>query len=359
MDNKIEHKHGGNPKADFMKFGLEEKPVLDFSVNLNPLGPPEIVKSCWQDLFEAIKGYPSVEGEGIIHFYQNRFNLPYDNILAGNGSTELIYLIPRVLRLKKAMIFTPSFHDYTRASMIAGTRVTTYTLIEEDAFAFPDPRSIAEMIKDMDALWVGRPNNPTGTVISKDVIIELAKQFPEKWFIVDEAFIQFVEEWEKNTLLFEKSFSNILVLHSMTKYYALAGLRMGAVVAGRDVIGRLKAAKEPWTINGIADRVAPLLIDCKEYETRTALFVSQERDRVYHRLQGLDGVLPFLGTANYLLCQWNAIKNLDDLLRHLISNGIYIRDCRNFKGLEKNFFRFGLRSQEENDRLLHLLEGLV
>jgi threonine-phosphate decarboxylase len=142
----------------------------------------------------------------------------------------------------------------------------------------------------------------------------------------------------------------------LTKFYALAGLRMGAVVAGNDVIERLKKAKEPWTINGIADKIAPFLAECKDYETRTNSTVAQERQRIYHRLAELEGVHAFPGTANFMLCQWKRTNTLDDLIRHLLENGIYIRDCRNFKGLEDNFFRFGLRSKKDNDRLLYLLE---
>lgn len=359
MNNKTEHKHGGNPQSDLMRFGLTEKPLLDFSVNLNPLGPPEIIKSSWMDLFKAVEGYPSVEGEGIVDFYQHRFNLLPENVLAGNGSTELIYLVPRVLGLKNTIIFTPSFHDYERASLVAGANVITRSLSKENGFGFPEPDQIAELIKDADAIWVGRPNNPTGTLISKDIILDMAKRFPEIWFIIDEAFIQFVEEWEQKTLLNERLSSNILILHSLTKFYALAGLRMGAAVGIDDVIARLKKAKEPWTVNGIADRIAPLLIDCRDYEAQTLALVAQERKRIYQRLQESEGIHPILGVANYFLCQWTKTENLDDLLRHLLLYGVYIRDCRNFPGLEDNFFRFGLRSLDENDRLLYFLGDVI
>ena len=359
MDNKTGHKHGSNPQSDLLRFGLTSKPLLDFSVNLNPLGPPEIIKEQWLDLFKAVEVYPSVEGEGISDFYQHRFDLPYENILAGNGSTEMIYLVPRVLGIKNALIFTPCFHDYARASLMVGAKLTAYPLNKENTFGFPEPDQIAEMIRHVDALWIGRPNNPTGTLISKDIILGLAKRFPEKWFIIDEAFIQFVDAWEQKTLLNEGLSPNILVLHSLTKFYAIAGLRMGAAVGAGDVIARLKKAKEPWTVNGIADKVAPLLLDCKDYEAQTLELVSQERKRVYQRLQELEGIHVFPGTANYMLCQWSRTENLDDLLRHLLSNSVYIRDCRNFPGLEDQFFRFGLRSSEDNNRLLHLLEEAI
>lgn len=352
----MEHKHGGDPQADFARFSITEKPLLDFSVNLNPLGPPDIIRDHWMDLLKTVTPYPSAEGDGIASYYQSRFDLSRDNVLAGNGSTEMIYLIPRVLGIKKVFIFTPSFYDYERSSKIASADISSNALLAENEFSFPKSDQMLELIKEAGTVWIGRPNNPTGTFLSKENILELAEYYPDKRFIIDEAFIQFMTDWEQKTLLNEDLRSNILILHSLTKFYALAGLRMGAVVASDSVIARLKKAKEPWTVNGIADRIAPLLIDCQNYEMQTLSLITQERKRVYQKLQKLGGIKAFLCTANFFLCQWQKTRNLDELIHHLLRNGIYIRDCRNFPGLEDNFFRFGLRSFEDNDRLLHLLE---
>ena len=358
MKNKIEHRHGGDPEADFHRFGLPEKPVKDFSVNLNPLGPPGIILDQWMDLFGAVEGYPSVEGVGVAGYYKKRFGIPGENVLAANGSTEMIYLIPRVLRFKKVAIVTPSFHDYERASLAAGAEVSTVPLSMANDFELPALTKIAEILRHNDAVWIGRPNNPTGGLFLKEHILELAEMFPEKWFIVDEAFIQFVEDWEEKTLLKGNCLPNILVLHSLTKFYALAGLRIGALIGDKELIARLRKNKEPWTVNGIADRVAPLLSDCEGYEQQTMSLVSRERVRIYRQLYKLTRVRPFPSTVNFFLCQWKGSEDLDDLIRHLLENGIYIRDCRNFTGLERGFFRFGIRSVEDNDRLLGLLAGI-
>ncbi|MBN2060178.1 MAG: threonine-phosphate decarboxylase [Deltaproteobacteria bacterium] len=358
MDKKMEHKHGGNPHSDFYRFGLSRKPVLDLSVNLNPLGPPEIIRSHWPELYNLIKDYPSVEGYGIVDYYQTRFGIPRENILAANGSTEMIYLVPRVLSINNAAIFTPSFYDYQRASLACGANVSTYPLSAENDFAFPETHQIGEIVKKADALWIGRPNNPTGALISKRAVLDLADMFPDKYFLIDEAFIQFVEGWGEKSLLFEAPRHNILVIHSLTKFYALAGLRMGAIVGDKDVIARLNEAKEPWTVNNLADKVAPLLINCTVYEDQTFSLVAGERKRVYERLQEMDGVHPFPCTANFILCRWKGTGGLDHVIRNLLEKGIYVRDCRNFTGLESDFFRFGLGTKEDNDRLLHLLEKL-
>ena len=121
------------------------------------------------------------------------------------------------------------------------------------------------------------------------------------------------------------------------------------------VISQLKKAKEPWAINGIADRVASLLIDCSDYENETRSVVKKECSRVFEGLQAMEGIIPYFPSANYILCRWVKTGNLDDMIRYLLSNGVYVRDCRNFPGLEKNFFRIGIKKPEDNDLLISLI----
>ena len=192
-------------------------------------------------------------------------------------------------------------------------------------------------------------------MVSKEQILELARQFPDAWFVVDEAFIQFVEEWKQKSLLIGPPRPNILVIHSLTKFYALAGLRLGAVIGDDETILRLKKEKEPWTVNGLSEKAAGLLLECEEYEEKTVFLVSKERQRIYQKIKGLEGIRVFPGSANFFLCQWRRGLRLDDLLYHLLSHGVYVRDCRNFPGLDEGFFRFGLKSSDKNDRLISLI----
>jgi len=357
MKNELQYKHGGTPRLDMVRLGVPIRPVLDFSVNLNPLGPPTIIREKWQELLESIEQYPSVGGDGVSHYYQTICRIPSRNFLAGNGSTELIYLIPRVLKFKRVAVITPSYHDYERASLLAGAKVVRCPLSPHNDFAFPAEDPLMDVLKKVDALWVARPNNPTGNLFSMKLILKYTKMFPEKWFIIDEAFIQFLDDWKSNSFFSAKPKSNVLVLNSLTKFYAIAGLRLGGLMGSEQVISRLKKAKEPWAINGIADRVASLLIRCADYDDKTRLIVREESRRVFTGLKNLDGVIPFSTSANYILCQWVKTGDLDDMIRHLLSNGVYVRDCRNFPGLEKNFFRIGIKNPKDNDLLLSLISS--
>lgn len=345
------HRHGGRAEFDLERLDLSARPVLDFSVNLNPLGPPGIIRERWPDLLEGIESYPSLEGDGVARYYQEKFDISPGHFMAGNGSTEVIYQLPRVLRLNRVAIAVPSYHDYWRACTLAGTEVLLYPLLPERNFS-PDRDSLIKILNQADALWLGNPNNPTGGLFPEELIRELAETNPEKWIIIDEAFMPFVEGRERPSGTGAPARKNILVIHSLTKFYALAGLRLGGIIGHETVISRLKEVKEPWTVNGLADRVAPLLLGCGDYETKSRSIVSEERRRLFRTFETVKDITPYPSSANFILCQWHSTDNLDDLLRHLLSSGIYVRDCRNFHGLEDNYFRTAVRSPAENDQLI-------
>jgi threonine-phosphate decarboxylase len=353
----VSYCHGGRPAQDFARFDLSDRPVLDFSISLNPLGPPAEIREKWEGFASVIDQYPSIEGDGVSQYYQDKFGIHHRNFLAGNGSTEVIYLAPKVLPFGRVLVVTPSYHDYERASILAGAKVERFALSSEKGFPFPSVNELRDCLKQCDAVWLARPNNPTGALFPKEHVLDIAEKCPNKWFIIDEAFIQFVEQWKEESLLMERLRPNILVIHSLTKFYALAGLRIGGVVGSVDAITRLREAKEPWTVNGVAERVALFLSHDTPYEEETRSLIAAERNRLFRNIKDIPGIVPFPSSANFILCQWRNTGNLDDLMRHLLLNGAYVRDCRNFPGLEENFFRLGLRTPNENNRLLALMSS--
>ncbi len=357
MNNQSRHRHGGVPQYDLHRLDLSDRPILDFSFNLNHLGPPNIIRERWMSILEGIESYPSLDGSGVSQYYVHRYDVAPENVLAGNGSTELIYLLPRALGFKRAAVVSPSYNDYRRASSLNGAEVTLYELSPEDGFCGGDWDQLAKILLANEVLWIGNPNNPTGSLFSREAISDLARAFPHRKIIVDESFMSFVGDREERSFLRSPIRPNILVVHSLTKFYALAGIRLGGIIAQEDVIARLKKSKEPWTVNGLAERIAPLLLECKEYEDQSRALIMKENQRVYEEFKSLEGVLPFPPSANFMLCQWQRTDNLDDLLRHLLLNGLYVRDCRNFPGLGGNYFRTSIRSPEDNERLLSVISS--
>lgn len=350
--------HGGDPNSYAKARGLKEREVLDFSVNLNPLGPPKVVKEMWQDLIGYVSGYPSITGVGIQRYYEQKFGIPRDMVVGGNGSTELIYMIPRVLRPNSTLIFEPSYSDYKRACYLAGVRVMTYGLDPITNFDYPGVSTLEGLLARVDSVWFGRPNNPTGKSISKTELNYLAKRYPEKLFILDESFIQFMESWYPETFILPNLPQNIVVIHSLTKFYSLPGIRMGAAIAHRYICETLQRYKEPWTVNMIADKLAPALANQLDYEEDTRRLIKEERERITYNIGQKTCWEVFDSKANFLLLRWKGKKTLDELLENLYENGIYVRDARNFVGLEENYIRVGIKSSNANDLLLEKLEIL-
>ncbi len=347
--------HGGDPRYYFKKFGISERSVIDFSVNVNPFGPPDSVKKIWKDLFKKIHLYPTLTGEGVKKFYKKRLSIPENFILPGNGSTEIIYLLPKALDIEKIAILKPSYYDYERAFKIAGKKIVSVYINPFRSDQKNLREKILHAIYSSDAVFIGRPNNPVGYLVSKETIIEISKEFPKKWIIVDEAFIQFVKDWEKKTLMSEEIPGNVLVIHSLTKFYALAGIRIGALIAKEDVIRGVSEKKEPWTVNIIAESIAEVLSECYEYEKRTVDFVEREKERIVRKLDTAV-IDPIKGEANFILCRYRG--DIERLILELLKKGIYIRDCRNFDGLEGNFFRIAIRKKEENEKLISAITNI-
>jgi len=343
LSNLYHHTHGGASSG-----GVE---VTDFSVNISPLFPPlgPLVME-ERDLI----AYPSIDGGGIRDFYVERFALEPGSVLGTNGAAEGIYLLPRALGLRHVLVPAPSFFEYERACRIAGAEVSVVELKEENGFAMPEFQELVDRVENVDAFFAANPNNPTGTRLAPAVVLALASRFPDKWFLVDEAFIQFTADFPSNSLMREVlAFRNVVVVHSLTKFYALPGLRLGAVIAHPDVIGRLLEHKEPWTVNAVAERVAGRLSGCLEWEESVRQLAGLERERIWRECASIECMSLFGGVANFFLARWDG--SLDHLLARLKEQGMPVRDCRNFRGLEGEWFRFAVRWPEENSRLIAAL----
>jgi len=350
MNSLFYHKHGGAAINSSTE-------VLDFSVNISPISPP--IGSLSLNDF-ALQAYPTIDGKGIKDFYKARLGLDGQIVLPLNGAIEGIYLLPRALMLRHIVVLSPSFYEYERAAKIAGAEVSFVPLTADNGFQLPGIEQLAEALLDADAFVVANPNNPTGTEVPPEMIMALASRFPDKWFILDEAFIQFTPEFPHNSLMQRvMALKNVVVLHSLTKFYALPGLRLGAVIAHPDVVGRLLSYKEPWTVNAIAESVAPLLLNCGSYEDELRDMIFSERERIIAVVSDIEGFHLAGGAANFFLAQWKGGCSLDVMMARLAERQLYVRDCRNFSGLEENYFRFAIRRPVENDRLLDALRNCL
>ena len=354
------HLHGGNALPLFEKYGVSPREVLDFSVSVNPLGPPEAIVEIWPRLIEYLPQYPTVNGDGIRHYYSQAYSISKESILAGNGSVELMYRCFSALPIRRIGVVCPSFFDYAQALRAANVTCDFVSLSHLNGFLAPPVSVLQDVLRRNDGVIIGNPNNPTGTRYDRDTLVALAKEHPSKYIFVDEAFLPFCENESSQTLLSRSTLaSNLIIFRSLTKMFAIPGLRAGALVSTEQTVQSFRQLAAPWVNNVVIDHIAPLLLNCTGYISATRQFVRKEMYRLKAGLANLSGVSWFGGNINFALLRLMPPLCLDDVMRQLLGNGLLVRDCRNFHGFDGEFLRFCVRTPSDNSALLSALQQIA
>ena len=349
-------KHGGNIGYLARTSGIPEKEILDFSANINPLGPPEWLRPLISSRLSGLAHYPDPECTALTEAFCARWGVSPDEVLFGNGSTELLYLIPRAFGKKRALIAAPAYADYASACEQAGIPAKKWLLKEEEGFAL-DLVALEGCIAGEDLVFIGQPNNPTGLCVEAKELRGLARRHPAALFIVDEAFADFVDGIDR---LVSDRPENIIVLGSLTKFYAIPGLRLGFAAGSPGRIGVLRRMMPPWTVNSLAQAAGEAALRDRDFEEKSRACVTTARARLEAGLKQLPGLFVYPGKANFLLARLDR-GDLDApaLAGRLLQKGIAIRVCSNFEGLDSRFFRVAVRTEEENGRLCEALSPVL
>jgi threonine-phosphate decarboxylase len=345
--------HGGDVYHLARTLGLDLADLLDFSANINPLGfPPGIAGAILQALPEIVH-YPDRRSLELRRELAAYHQLSPEQILLGNGSTELIYLVARALAPRQALIVAPAFSEYEHALKVAQVPVAFQITREEQNYTLAAPLDP----KGADLVFLANPASPSGVLLAPELLLEVAAALDAAgvYLLLDEAFIDFVEEASFKAHL--ARFPRLLILRSFTKFYGIPGMRLGCLLAAPDLIGRLAAVQEPWSVSTLAQAMGRACLQDLDYMVRSRVLVSQEREYLRSGLQSLPGLRPFPSAVNYLLVKislpdWTAAS----LQKALLARKVVIRDASNFRGLDERFFRIAVRRHEENEQLLDALE---
>ncbi|HZD30953.1 MAG TPA: cobyric acid synthase, partial [Candidatus Angelobacter sp.] len=342
------YEHGGDVRALAQACGRAERELFDFSANINPLGPPPWLRSLISSQISALQHYPDPQCTALVEAIAERYRVSREEVIAGNGSTEILYLLTCGLEKSCALIPVPSYGDYVKAAQQAGMRIKTIPAGEP----LPDGSLTADTV-----VFLGRPNNPTGAVCSGAMLRRLAVEHPSTVFVVDEAFGDFVEDFDSLT---RHRPGNVIVLLSLTKIFAIPGLRTGCAVGDPALIQRLLELQPPWSVNTLAQAVSVAALRDEEYVRRTRAYVTQEREKLFHELSSLPGLAVYPGVANFLLVRLTcAGRDAPSLAKQMLAEGIAIRVCASFQGLDERYFRVAVRTGEENARLVTALQGAL
>jgi cobyric acid synthase CobQ/L-threonine-O-3-phosphate decarboxylase len=343
--------HGGDVRAMALDLGCEVSDLLDFSANLNPLGPPECLRQVVSRHLSEVVHYPDPQCSALCAAIARVRLVAQGRIVCGNGSTELLFAVPAVLSVKRAIIPVPSYSDYATAARRSGLVVKQIVYPVETGI---DWEKIEAELTDDDLVIIGQPGNPVGKLFDVEALRRIAQQHPKTYFLIDEAFADFVEGYESVARL---EFPNILVLCSMTKFYAIPGIRLGYLIADEGIAQKMRDYLPPWSVGNMAQAVGVAVLRETEYATQTRHVVTQLRENLQKNLEGLGCFRVFSSVANYLLVRiekegLDAQMLADKLLKH---HRIPIRVCANYAGLDARYFRVAVRTEEENVKLVEAL----
>lgn len=346
------NKHGG--------YTGDQKDILDFSININPLGMPQVLKKNLLQSLDQLGTYPEITGETARKKIASDIGMPPENIILGNGAIELIYLFARAIKPKSALIPVPTFNEYQRALKMNGCpEISEFLLSPDNGFSL-DIEALAEQAKDSspEVVYLCNPTNPTGRLYSKAFIKELIDAFPKEtiWFI-DESFIEF-SGIETCLDIVQNSEHPIFLLRSLTKFFGVPGLRIGYGVGSKALICAMEAHKEPWTINALALAAAMCVYDDKDYINNTRDYINSERERVYTALKAVPSLKVYPSGADFHLMRVEGMT-AQALRDALLQKNIHVRTCEDFAGLETQFFRAAIKQKEDNDQLISAINQIL
>jgi threonine-phosphate decarboxylase len=349
--------HGGNIYELAQRLGCQPSEISDMSANVNPLGPmPELMSHLKANL-PVITALPEVDAGGIIHAFSRCYDVDPRQVMAGNGTTQLIYLIPRATNAENALVVGPTYSDYRDACAMNRVACEHVICRETDDF-LPDMATIEEKAAGVDLVFLCNPNNPTGGMVSREAIEALCRALPQTVFVIDESYLPFAPH-PGQTSMITSELPNVMVLNSMSKAFRIPGLRIGFVKAPPSLMEELTAYTLPWSVNSLAQAAVAWLMTHPEAvgdfldATRTMLDAQKKQFR--DALHDQTGIRCFPSATSFVLMRLPDGLSAPLAWQHMADHGILIRDCANFTGLDESFIRLSMKGETENQRATDLL----
>lgn len=349
--------HGGRVFEAARLLGRPWDEIIDFSANINPLGQPRGLKEALFKSFDTTLHYPEVMAESLAERLSDIFDLPSDHFMSGAGSTPHLHLLARSLGIARPVIIGPAFAEYEAALTRAGLK-SQYVITREREDWLVTPETLDRLFKKQpDAVFLAHPANPTGRLVPYDVLRELLDECTRRdvWMIIDEAFIDFTECGRSLLPLVEKH-PRLIVLRSLTKIFALPGLRLAFLAAHPRVLARLLPLVEPWGLSSLAICAGHYCLARSGYQEAAAKGTKIFRRHLVRELTELNIGRIFPSEANFLLLELAENIEPRELLNTLFHDGILVRDASNFNGLKPGFLRLAVRPVPEITALIKSLK---
>lgn len=348
--------HGGNVHKVSRVLQTSLDQILDFSANINPLGMSAKGMRAVEDALWDVIHYPDPDMTHLFSITSELWDMPKECIAFGNGAAELIYAICRLPEIRGVYVPAPGFSEYSHGAKSCGLPIREYKLhFDADAFRFS--YDVYHMIQDLkqsthQLVFIGNPNNPCGTLWT-DPGQELFDICQENghYLVFDESFIDFLGS-DYSMRNYVKDYDNVIIVHSLTKFYAVPGLRIGAMMASPKVIETMKAYIPAWSVNHLAQVYSEQALQDTAYIEESRHLLEDEKEILYKKLSQLEGIRVVKPSVNYILGHLENRYSLDDMIQFLYEQSILIRDCSQYTGLGPNWFRVAVKDREKNKTLI-------
>lgn len=370
--------HGGNIFQFAHEQRIEPYEVVDFSANINPLGPSQRGLDALNAQLRYISHYPDATNDDVLNAIADTYGMDKHQITVGNGAAELLYAICRLPGYTGAFVPAPGFSEYKEALEASKIPVRDifYRPREDDNgkpyFEVPylALETFAAELKGQDGriiVFLGNPNNPDGTLLDKDHIRTVASMLKDanSLLIIDESFIDFVgndplQDNEHSMRSLVNEFDNIIVVHSFTKFYAVPGLRIGAAFANETLITQLQQYIPSWSVNTLAQAYTKAALNDVDYIKRTKQELNDERAFMYNALDDIEGITVYPPSANFILFQVNQEGITANYINEELKKyNMIVRNCDSYVGLTNHWVRIAIKDHDTNIKLVDKLTNIL
>ena len=370
--------HGGNIFQFAHEQRIEPYEVVDFSANINPLGPSQRGLDALNAQLRYISHYPDATTDDVLNAIADTYEMDKHQIIVGNGAAELLYAICRLPGYTGAFVPAPGFSEYKEALEASKIPVRDifYRPREDDNgkpyFEVPylALETFAAELKGQDGriiVFLGNPNNPDGTLLDKDHIRTVASMLKDanSLLVIDESFIDFVgndplQDNEHSMRSLVNEFDNIIVVHSFTKFYAVPGLRIGAAFANETLITQLQQYIPSWSVNTLAQAYTKAALNDVDYIKRTKQELNEERAFMYNALDDIEGITVYPPSANFILFQVNQEGITANYINEELKKyNMIVRNCDSYVGLTNHWVRIAIKDHDTNIKLVDKLTNIL
>lgn len=349
--------HGGN----IYGVDLEKRnQIIDYSSNINPKGISEFLKKKIIENINIIDKYPDPYYSELRRAIGEYNGVSNENIIVGNGAVEILFQYFKGLTPKKVLIVSPTFAEYERAALSIKCEIYLFELKEKQNFELNEEELINFVIKEKfkkdDLVIICNPNNPTGKFIELEKIEKINVKLKEEKIrlLIDECFIDFIENWKEKTAAKLKD-DNIFIMRAFTKFFAIPGLRLGYGIIFEDNIkNEIAKIREPWSVNSFAELAGRFLINDNEYIIESENWIKNEKKWVYEKLLENKNIFPYKTEANFILIKLLTIES-KSLKEKILKKNFLIRDASNFKFLNNQYIRIAIKDRENNKKIIEII----